>query len=194
MILFIASSEAQLSTNSLVFEMSINEKCASVSVADNDNMEGSRSYQLILGRNGGSTVPVELYPSNIPIIVIDNDGQGKQALSANVIQCNYYNHNTLDANFSIISSMPSFMIQEGDRIDNIRVQKSGNTVLSYNVSLMVMPLTDSASMCNIILYSVLKQLNNYWLLNRSRRCCDNQVFTVQPIYDYNECGTNKNTG
>ena len=56
--------------------MSINEKCASVSVDDNDNMEGSRSYQLTLGRNGASTVPVELYPNIIPIIVIDNDGPG----------------------------------------------------------------------------------------------------------------------
>ena len=60
-----------------MFENSITERCASASVEDNDNMEGSRSYQLILNRNGASTVPVELYPNTIPIIVIDNDGQGK---------------------------------------------------------------------------------------------------------------------
>ena len=80
---FIASSDVLLSTNSIVFETSTSEKCTSISVADNDNVEGSRSYQLLLERNGASTVPVELYPSNIHIIVIDSDSPGIHSISVN---------------------------------------------------------------------------------------------------------------
>ena len=54
----------------------------------------------------------------------------------------------LDANFSISSPKAVLIVHGGDRIDNITVQKSGNTVTSYNVQLIVTALTDSASMCN----------------------------------------------
>ena len=77
-ILFIASSEVQLNANSLVFEMSIAERCATVTVADGDNTNvGNRSYNLILERSSEmSTVPVEIYPNTIPIFVIDDDVEG----------------------------------------------------------------------------------------------------------------------
>ena len=75
---FIVSSEIQLNTNSLVFEMSITERCATVTVADGDNVNmGNRSYDLILERSSEmSTVPVEIYPSTVSILVIDDDAQG----------------------------------------------------------------------------------------------------------------------
>jgi hypothetical protein len=58
--------------------MSINKKCVTVTVANSDNVNnGSRSYNLILQRSSEmSTVPVEIYPNTVPIIVIDDDGQG----------------------------------------------------------------------------------------------------------------------
>ena len=67
--------ETILSTNSLLFESSI-VRCATLSIVDNNILEGSRSYQLILESNGDSTVPVLLYPNTTLIIVIDNDRQG----------------------------------------------------------------------------------------------------------------------
>ena len=91
--------------------------------------------------------------------MIDNDGPGNHSVPiSNFVSITISITDSilmLDATFSISSPQPSVEIQvlEGDRIDNIRVQKSGNTVLSYNVSLMVMPLTASASMCNVIVYS-----------------------------------------
>ena len=76
----IVSNEVQLSTNSLVFEMSISERCVTVTIADSDNVNlDSRSYDLIIERSRDmSTVPVEIYPNTIPLRVIDNDAPGKQ--------------------------------------------------------------------------------------------------------------------
>ena len=81
--LFIASSEVQLSINSLVFEQSIGEQCVMVTVpnstSDNMNM-GDRSYELILERSSEmSSVPVEIYPNTVSVLVIDNDSQGNYA-------------------------------------------------------------------------------------------------------------------
>lgn len=77
--LFLASSEVQLNTNSLVFEQSISEQCVMVTVQNGDFTDmGNHSYTLILERsNEMSTVPVEIYPNIIPIFVIDDDSQGK---------------------------------------------------------------------------------------------------------------------
>ena len=77
--MFLASSEVQLNTNSLVFEQSISERCVMVTVQNGDFTDmGNRSYTLILERsNEMSTIPVEIYPNIIPIFVIDDDAQGK---------------------------------------------------------------------------------------------------------------------
>ena len=81
--LFIASSEVQLSINSLVFEQSTGERCVMVTVPNStrDNMNmGDRSYELILERSSEmSSVPVEIYPNTVSILVIDNDSQGNYA-------------------------------------------------------------------------------------------------------------------
>ena len=78
--LFIAGTEVVLSTSSLVFQMT-NERCVTVSVPES-NRRGSRSYQLVIDppSPGSSSVPVLVYPSTIPIIVIDNDGSGNYTL------------------------------------------------------------------------------------------------------------------
>ena len=115
----------------------INERCVNVSVANNDTLTmGSRSYQLVIDppSPGSSSVPVLVYPNTIPIIVIDNDGPGKQAIWVFCSKFQLCDHVSMsDASFSISSPQPVLTVQEGDRIDNITVQKSGNTVLSYNV-------------------------------------------------------------
>ena len=92
---FLAPNEVQLSTTSLLFENSITELCASVSVEDNDSMEGSRSYQLVLQRNGASTVPVELYPNALIIIIIDNDGPGKHYFYSYFVSINIYKNDEM---------------------------------------------------------------------------------------------------
>ena len=81
--LFIASSEVQLNTNSLVFEESIGDRCVMVTVpngtGDNMNM-GDRSYNLTLEQSSEmSTVPVEIYPNTVSVLVIDDDAQGNYA-------------------------------------------------------------------------------------------------------------------
>ena len=81
--LFLAGTEIALNTSSLVFEMANERLCATVSVADRDTVAmGSHSYQLVLNppSPGTSSVPVLVYPNTVPIIVIDNDGPGKQAI------------------------------------------------------------------------------------------------------------------
>ena len=71
----------------MLFETS-NEICATLSVVDNDFLEGNRSYQLILEDDGPSTVPVLLYPNTIPITVIDNanDRIGKCNIGAVIVR------------------------------------------------------------------------------------------------------------
>ena len=64
----------------LVFETPLKgERCATISVADNNIKEGSRSYHLTL-RITVRSVLVRLHPKVIPIIVIDDDGQGKSTI------------------------------------------------------------------------------------------------------------------
>ena len=73
-----------MSTNNFQLEWPYDERCATISVVDNNITEGNRSYQLILEKSGRSTVPVLLHPNTIPIIVIDNDGQGKNIATINI--------------------------------------------------------------------------------------------------------------
>ena len=49
-----------------------------VTVPNVDNMNtGNRSYNLILERSSEqNTVPVEIYPNTVSILVIDDDAQG----------------------------------------------------------------------------------------------------------------------
>ena len=132
--------------------MSMNERCVTVIVADSDNVNmGNRSYDLIIERSREmSTVPVEIYPNTIPIRVIDNDAPGKQILHLQLLVAHFNYHaiiyTILDANFSIISPRSVFIVREGDRIDDVRVQKFGATFLKYNVSLMVTALRGSSGM------------------------------------------------
>jgi hypothetical protein len=75
---FIASIEVQLNTTSLVFDRAIGERCVIATVANGDSSNmGNRSYSLILERSSQmSTVPVEIYPNTVPIIVVDDDPGG----------------------------------------------------------------------------------------------------------------------
>ena len=59
-----------------MFEGASHDRCTTISVADNNITENRRSYQLVL-EIGPRNVPVLMYPKTIPIIVVDNDGQGK---------------------------------------------------------------------------------------------------------------------
>ena len=77
----IVLSEVQLNTTSIVFEGAVDERCVIVTVTDGDdtNMD-NRSYNLVLERaTQMSSVPVEIYPNTVSILVIDNDTPGNMA-------------------------------------------------------------------------------------------------------------------
>ena len=54
------------------------EQCVIVTVTDGDNTNmGNRSYNLILEEvSGMNSVPVEIYPNTVSILVIDDDTPG----------------------------------------------------------------------------------------------------------------------
>ena len=50
--------------------------CTTISATDNNISEGSRSSYIVIGEGiQGSTVPIEVYPSRIPLIILDDDGK-----------------------------------------------------------------------------------------------------------------------
>ena len=90
----ITGSEAVFSAKLFVFEAPFDERCATISVADNNITESSRLYRLILRDDGVHNVPVRLHPKTLPIIVIDNDDQGKSTvavlLAYNIVLTNLF--------------------------------------------------------------------------------------------------------
>ena len=68
----------QLNTTSIAFEEGmVGEQCVIVTVTDGDNTNmGNRSYNLSLEVRGTSSVPVEIYPNTVSILVIDDDTPG----------------------------------------------------------------------------------------------------------------------
>ena len=71
---FSVGNEVQLGATSLVFDITT-IRCTTISVIDNDVSDGSRSSQLTLTEAPRGTVPVEVYPSSIQLIITDNDGK-----------------------------------------------------------------------------------------------------------------------
>lgn len=65
----------QLSSTSLVFGMGTTSACVTVSTIDNNVADGSRNASLTLTASGPaqSTVPVELFPNTITVMILDND-------------------------------------------------------------------------------------------------------------------------
>ena len=68
-----------MSSNVLLFEAPIDKRCTTLSVADNNVTEESRVYQLIL-EVVVSNALVLLDQKIIPLIVVDNDHQGKHTI------------------------------------------------------------------------------------------------------------------
>ena len=72
---FSVGNEVQLGATSLVFDITT-IRCTTISVIDNDVSDGSRPSQLTLTEvPDGSTVPVEVYPSSIQLIITDDDSK-----------------------------------------------------------------------------------------------------------------------
>ena len=70
-----------------MFEGAISEQCVIVTVTDGDNVNmGNRSYNLVLERASQmSSVPVEIYPNTVSILVIDDDAPGNMAAVTDII-------------------------------------------------------------------------------------------------------------
>ena len=65
----------ELGTNLLVFQRTL-IRCTTISATDNNISEGSRSSHIVIGEGiPESTVPIEVYPSRIPLIILDDDGK-----------------------------------------------------------------------------------------------------------------------
>ena len=64
----------ELGTNQLVFHGTL-MRCTTISVMDNNISEGTRSSYIVISEGMASTVPIEVYPSRIPLIILDNDGK-----------------------------------------------------------------------------------------------------------------------
>ena len=71
-IYFFTENEVVLGTESLAFER-VTKRCTTISAVDDNVSEGTHSSQLIVEASG-STVPTEVYPNSIPVVIIDNDG------------------------------------------------------------------------------------------------------------------------
>ena len=127
----------------LMFER-ILKNCTTISTMDNGISEGTRSTHIVISEFEGSdsTVPIELFPSRIPLTILDDDSKyQKNIITALLILLN----NTIEVNF-IISSNSIIVASEGERvICVINFQKTGNTSLTYNVTLKVNARTSSAS-------------------------------------------------
>ena len=50
-------------------------RCTTISTIDNNVSDGTRSSQIVISEGSGSTVPIEVYPSRIPLTILDNDGK-----------------------------------------------------------------------------------------------------------------------
>ena len=64
----------ELGTNQLVFHRTLMH-CTTILVMDNNISEGTRSSYIVISEGMDSTVPIEVYPSRIPLIILDNDGK-----------------------------------------------------------------------------------------------------------------------
>ena len=59
-----------------------------------------------------------------------------------LFQPNYEHHHSINIKMPISAPQAVFVVQEGDRINNVQVRKFGVTFLSYNVSLLITALRD----------------------------------------------------
>jgi hypothetical protein len=50
-------------------------RCATISTVDNGISEGTRTANIVISGNMDSNVPIELFPSRIPLTILDNDGK-----------------------------------------------------------------------------------------------------------------------
>ena len=64
----------ELGTTQLVFQRTL-MRCTTISATDNNISEDTRSSHIVISEGMDSTVPIEVYPSRIPLIILDNDGK-----------------------------------------------------------------------------------------------------------------------
>ena len=69
------TSAAELGSISVEFTSTNQVQCISVTARDDHVTEGNQTSQLEIIVQRGNTVPVAIYPSSIPLTVIDNDGK-----------------------------------------------------------------------------------------------------------------------
>ena len=61
--------------NQLIFR-GILKRCTTIRAKDNNISDGTRSSYITISVGAGSSAPVEIYPSRIPLTIInDNDGK-----------------------------------------------------------------------------------------------------------------------
>ena len=66
----------ELGTSQLIFDFDrIFVSCTTISTMDNGVSEGTRSTHIVISDGIGSTVPIELFPSRIPLTILDDDGK-----------------------------------------------------------------------------------------------------------------------
>ena len=140
-----------------MFEGAIGEQCVIVTVADGDNTNMGKS--LILERSREmSSVPVEIYPNIVSLLIIDDDVQGNHTsiqveeggVLYRLFSCLHDEcFQNADTSFSIISPQPVITVLEGSRINVIQVQRVEDTILTYNITLMVTALIIGTSMFSI---------------------------------------------
>ena len=64
----------ELGRRQLMFKQTL-INCTTISTLDNGISEGTRSTHIVISEGSGSTVPIELFPSRIPLTILDNDGK-----------------------------------------------------------------------------------------------------------------------
>ena len=67
-----------LGTNTFTFTAANTLRCTTVSIADNDLVDGRRTSQVRLAKQSpptAVTVPIQIYPDSIGIVIADNDGK-----------------------------------------------------------------------------------------------------------------------
>ena len=69
-----SGTDVELGANQVVFQR-ILMRCTTISTIDNSISDGTRSSQIVISEGSGSTVPIEVYPSRIPLTILDNDGK-----------------------------------------------------------------------------------------------------------------------
>ena len=63
----------ELGSRQLMFKQTLTN-CTTISTMDNGISEGTRSTYIVISDGIGSTVPIELFPSRIPLTILDDDG------------------------------------------------------------------------------------------------------------------------